>query len=190
MATARAAPSSGSVAEPSSSSRTSEFDVAVREMKSMLVTWAEKVERFCSMDCESPMSARTASKIGMSARSAGTGIPDWAISASRPTVFRETVLPPVLGPVMMSSRRGPSSSREMGTGVAAFNFRFRSSNGWRALWSRSMSRSFAPSGLGHFVVLPRAKGEKLALRLGCNLSPLRGFWGFIQELVKVTATQL
>ena len=23
---------------------------AVREMKSMLVTWAEKVERFCSMD--------------------------------------------------------------------------------------------------------------------------------------------
>ena len=50
MATARTAPSSGSVAEPSSSSSTRECGVAVREMKSMLVTWAEKVERFCSMD--------------------------------------------------------------------------------------------------------------------------------------------
>src|SRR2546425_848944 len=38
MATAKAAPSSGSVAEPSSSSSTSECGVAVREMKSMLVT--------------------------------------------------------------------------------------------------------------------------------------------------------
>ena len=34
----------------SSSSNTSEAAVAVREIKSMLVTWAEKVERFCSMD--------------------------------------------------------------------------------------------------------------------------------------------
>src|ERR1019366_2092414 len=49
MATARAAPSSGSVAEPSSSSSTSDCAVAVREMKSMLVTWAEKVERFGSI---------------------------------------------------------------------------------------------------------------------------------------------
>ncbi len=46
------------------------------------------------------MSANTASKIGNSARSAGTGMPDCAISASRPTVFSVTVLPPVLGPLM------------------------------------------------------------------------------------------
>ena len=34
----------------------------------------------------------------------GTGMPAWAISASRPVVLRETVLPPVLGPEMMSWR--------------------------------------------------------------------------------------
>ena len=64
------------------------------------------------------MSARTASKMGRSARSAGTGMPAWAMSARRPTVLRATVLPPVLGPVMMSSRLSPSSSTVMGTALA------------------------------------------------------------------------
>ncbi len=50
------------------------------------------------------MSAKTPSKIGNSARSAGTGIPDCAISTSNPMVFSATVLPPVFGPLMMSWR--------------------------------------------------------------------------------------
>src|SRR5579883_2750172 len=80
------------------------------------------------------MSASTASKMGSSARSAGRGIPDCAMRASRPTVFRVTVLPPVLGPVMTSSRRWPSSSMETGTTRPPLAFRLRSSSGWRALW--------------------------------------------------------
>ena len=32
----------------------------------------------------------------------GTSIPHMVISVSKPTVFSSTVLPPVLGPVMMS----------------------------------------------------------------------------------------
>jgi hypothetical protein len=66
------------------------------------------------------MSASTASKMGSSARSAGTGRPDCAISASRPTVFRVTVLPPVLGPVMMSWRRGGFEFYGNGDYVDAF----------------------------------------------------------------------
>src|SRR6185369_1364161 len=42
------------------------------------------------------MSASTLSKMGSSARSAGNGIPACAIRASSPTVFNDTVLPPVL----------------------------------------------------------------------------------------------
>ena len=56
-ATASAEPSSGSVAEPSSSSSTSESAVASRAMRSTLTTWAEKLDRFDSIDCASPMSA-------------------------------------------------------------------------------------------------------------------------------------
>ena len=40
-----------------SSSRTRESWSALREMRSTLTTWAEKLERFCSMDWASPMSA-------------------------------------------------------------------------------------------------------------------------------------
>ena len=57
IATASAAPSSGSVAEPSSSSSTSESSVATRAMRSTLRMCAEKLDRFDSIDCASPMSA-------------------------------------------------------------------------------------------------------------------------------------
>ncbi len=48
-------------------------------MRLRLVTCAEKVERSCSMDCASPMSARKASKTGVTASSAGTGTPACAM---------------------------------------------------------------------------------------------------------------
>ena len=60
---------------------------------------------------------------------AGTGIPDWAINASRPTVFSVTVLPPVLGPVMISCGRSPSSSTVNGDNGVPLGFRLRSSSG-------------------------------------------------------------
>ena len=53
-------PSTGSVPAPSSSSRTRLPPSASSRIRMMLVMWAEKVERDCSMDCSSPISANTA----------------------------------------------------------------------------------------------------------------------------------
>ena len=82
----------------------------------MLRTWPEKVERFISIDWRSPMSASTSSKTGSAARSAGGHKPHWWRIAARPSVFRATVLPPVLGPLMTSVRSSPRS-RSIGTAL-------------------------------------------------------------------------
>ena len=64
------------------------------------------------------MSASTSSKIGNCEPSpAGTCKPDWAIKASRPTVFKATVLPPVLGPVTTRIRNRTPRLRSIGTTV-------------------------------------------------------------------------
>ena len=61
--------------------------------------WAEKVLRLCSMLCSSPMSAKTSSNTASSDPSdAGMCRPALAQQGKDPTVFRETVLPPVFGP--------------------------------------------------------------------------------------------
>ena len=137
MATASAAPSSGSVDEPNSSSSTREDESASCEMRSRLVMWAEKVERFCSIDCASPISARNASKRGKTASAAGTGIPAWAIMPSSPVVLSATVLPPVLGPLMMSCRCSSLSARVSGTTAPCCARKRFSSKGWRACFSSS-----------------------------------------------------
>ena len=64
------------------------------------------------------MSASTSSKIGNCEPSpAGTCKPDWAMMASRPTVFKATVLPPVLGPVTTRIRNRTPRFRSIGTTV-------------------------------------------------------------------------
>ena len=58
---------------------------------------------------------------------AGISMPNWLIAASRPTVFRLTVLPPVLGPVTISTRSlaargdgdGHHAGRRAGDGAPA-----------------------------------------------------------------------
>ena len=68
----------------------------------------EKVETDRSIDCASPMSAYTASKIAIEPSSRGSCIPDWCINANSPIVFIATVLPPVFGPVITRPRKpGP-----------------------------------------------------------------------------------
>ncbi len=102
MAAAKAAPSTGSVPAPSSSRSTRLFSSAAFNMLMIFVMWAEKVDRLCSMLCSSPISARIWSKTDTSLPSpAGIISPHMAISDKSPTVFRATVLPPVLGPVMI-----------------------------------------------------------------------------------------
>ena len=97
-------------------------------MPTMLVMWEEKVERDWAMDCSSPISESTRSKI-RTVESAPAGIcrPHWAMRVMRPMVFRVTVLPPVLGPVII---KVSPSSRSLGT---AF---FLSSSGCLALRKR------------------------------------------------------
>ena len=63
--------------------------------------------------------------------SAGISRPNWFMSASRPTVFSETVLPPVLGPVTMSTRLPLGISTLIGTALSP-------SSGWRAPRRRSL----------------------------------------------------
>ena len=131
-ATARAAPSSGAVPVPISSTSTREFGVAASSMVFKFSMWAEKVDKSAAIDCSSPMSTRTRSKSGSTACCAATGIPDCAASAAIPVVFSATVLPPVFGPLMTSTRSSPPRVSVMGT-MARFSLRsLSSSTGWRA----------------------------------------------------------
>ena len=57
IAFASAAPSTGSVPAPNSSSSTSEPPVALSRIEMMLPTCELNVESDCSIDCSSPMSA-------------------------------------------------------------------------------------------------------------------------------------
>ena len=90
------------------------------------------------------MSARIRSKTGRRAAAAGTRSPHWWSIASRPSVFRATVLPPVFGPETTSARV-PASGRSIGTAVAG------SSNGWRA------ARRFDLLGRLHRAAVPGAR---------------------------------
>ena len=91
-----------------------------------MVMWEEKVLRLCSMLCSSPMSAYTWRNTASSERSeAGMCNPACPISVNNPTVFKETVFPPVLGPVMISREKSFPRVTVMGTTFRA------SSRGWR-----------------------------------------------------------
>ena len=68
----------------------------------MLLMCDEKVERFCSILCSSPISANTSSNTAnFEPSAAGMCSPAWPIRVNNPKVLRDTVLPPVLGPVMI-----------------------------------------------------------------------------------------
>ena len=101
----------------------------------MLTRCDENVERLCSIDCSSPMSAKMSSKM-LSAEPALHGMcrPHCVINASRPAVFNVTVLPPVFGPVNTMMCVLGSGSMSMGTTVAG------SSSGCRARIRRSVAR--------------------------------------------------
>ena len=104
IAIARAAPSVGSVPAPISSKSTRQFSSASLRILTVLVMCDENVLKLCSILCSSPISAYIFLNTAMSEWSrAGMNKPDCAISVRSPTVFNETVLPPVLGPVMIRS---------------------------------------------------------------------------------------
>ena len=89
------------------------------------------MDRDWAMDCSSPMSESTRSKIRtVESAPAGMCRPHWAMRVMRPMVFRVTVLPPVLGPVIIRVSKVSPSSRSLAT---AF---FLSSSGCRAFRRR------------------------------------------------------
>ena len=106
---------------------------------------AEKVERSAAIDCSSPISTSTRSKIGRMARCAATGIPACAASAATPTVLSATVLPPVFGPLITSTRSSPPSESDMGTITRFSLLSLSSSTGCRAS-SRCKRSAFENSG--------------------------------------------
>ena len=102
MAMASAAPSVGSVPAPISSKSIRLLLSAFFKMSTVFVICELNVLRLCSILCSSPISANISSNTAMSeCSSAGILSPACAISVRSPTVFKETVLPPVLGPVMI-----------------------------------------------------------------------------------------
>ena len=125
MDSASAAPSCGSVAIPSSSSKTSPPGTALSRMWMIFCKCAEKVERLSWIFWSSPISAYTSGKNAME-ESAPTGrnIPVRAISDINPTVFKVTVLPPVLGPEIMITRT--PGSHEISLGITSLEFNINS----------------------------------------------------------------
>ena len=88
--------------------------------RTMLRRWLENVESDWAMLCSSPMSAITRRYTGSRApAAAGTRRPDWCMRASRPSVLRLTVLPPVFGPVTTMARCPKRSPRRRSMGTAA-----------------------------------------------------------------------
>ena len=87
--------------------------------------------------------------------------PAWPIRVSRPTVFRETVFPPVLGPVII--RRSKSSPRRISMGTTFF-FGIR---GWRAFF-----RSTRPSSLktGSLPFISMARPALAKIKSSCTIS--------------------
>jgi len=126
-ARANAEPSCGSVPAPSSSNSTKLRWFARLRMRTICIMCPENVERDCSMDCSSPISANTSLKtLRREPDCAGICKPDCAMSTSKPTVLSVTVLPPVFGPVSTTANVSRSKTTSIGT---AFS---RSSSGCRA----------------------------------------------------------
>ncbi len=114
-----AAPSSGSVPAPSSSSRTRESDPTLSSISVTCFTWALKVDRLCSMLCSSPISAKSSPITPRTDPSAaGIGNPIHPRIAHTPAVLRATVLPPVLGPVITSILYLSPHPMSMGTALS------------------------------------------------------------------------
>ena len=128
MATPSAPPSIGSVPDPTSSRSTSAGTASSRSIAAMFVMCPENVLRLASIDCSSPMSAKSDRNTGTRDPSAaGMRSPACAIIASRPAVLSATVFPPVFGPVTSSVVAGGMIL--MVTGTGCFN------SGWRAACS-------------------------------------------------------
>ena len=87
----------------------------------IFVICAENVDSDCSILCSSPMSAKTLLKTqSLLLSAAGIIIPHKAISVSKPIVFKDTVFPPVFGPVITKISKLVPNSMSVGTTFSLF----------------------------------------------------------------------
>ena len=86
------------------------------------------------------MSMKMLSKTGSSETSeTGTGNPHWNMYCTMPVVFRQTDLPPALGPEMTRMRLRRSSCKSSGTISRPAARSVCCNSGWRAFFSTSLS---------------------------------------------------
>ena len=168
IAIARPAPSWGSVPAPNSSRRIKEAVSTWFKIDTILVIWLEKVDKLCSIDCSSPISAKTCEKMPTRLPgSARMGRPDWAIICASPSVFSMMVFPPVLGPVITISVKSSVKCRSFAT---AFSIK-----GWRSCKSW-MERLLLTSGT-----------TALQSRIKRYLALIKSKWPIIQALLAISA---
>ncbi len=128
-----APPICGSVPPPNSSINSSVLSLLLRIICFMFVRWLEYVLRSFSMLCSSPMSIIMLSNMPTRERSPkGTGSPHCIMYCSRPTVFRQTDLPPAFGPDIIRMNRSRVSIMSSGTTCLPCLSRDRRSNGCMA----------------------------------------------------------
>ena len=107
-------------------------------------------------------------------------MPDCAMSASRPRVLRETVLPPVLGPLMMSCRVSGGRTTVSGTGVLAASL-LSSVRGAHAKFQERMTGG----GEGELLREDRADAVEVDWRSGRGRSGIRPRRGCGAEVDRV-----
>ena len=116
-ATASAEPSFGSVPLPSSSSTIKLYFWACLTIWAILTISPENVESELSISCWSPIREKTWSQIGISHLLAGKNKPNSAIKTLNAIVLIVIVLPPALGPVIISPRVGWPIFTDKGIGL-------------------------------------------------------------------------
>ena len=172
MDTASAAPSTGSVPLPISSISTRLRSSARLSIFTTFTMCEEKVDRLCSMLCSSPISTYIPPKTPISEPSpAGIISPHMVMRVSSPTVFMETVLPPVFGPVMIRHWFAPPISTDIGT---------------TEFWSISGCRAWCRSTLGSdtiFAATPRIFAPRFALaKYNSSISATRKLFAILSAL--------
>ena len=124
-AIAKAVPSEGSVPAPTSSKRTRVVpgeEAIASSIRLIRRICPLNVDKFCCKDCSSPISAKIFLHHGNLGEPVhGKSKPAFAIKTAKPILFKATVLPPVLGPVIATTFKLAETSKLVGTTLFFFS---------------------------------------------------------------------
>ena len=142
ITSAKAPPRLGSLPLPNSSIKNKVFPLAFSIKCFMFFKWEEYVLSSNSRLCVSPMCIMSCLKIPISVSGlTETSSPACNITCSKPTVFKVTVLPPALGPLITSMLFCWSNLKLIGTVFLCCFWLYKSNSGWyasiRLIWPLS-----------------------------------------------------